>query len=73
MNVLVDVVEDECALLVVGGVIDTALEHAAAVPVPAQFDDGAQDLLDDGAPVGGREATQTLLQDVVGVQVLGHR
>lgn len=61
---------DQGDLLVTGRVVDAALEDAAAVTVSANFDAVVTDSAEDELSVKGAELVETLLNDVVAVQVL---
>jgi len=52
------------------GVIDTALQDAAAVAVSANFDAVLADSIEDEGRIGSAQLVQTLLNDVVAVEVL---
>jgi hypothetical protein len=65
---------DKLNALLLGCVINTALEDAATVPVGGNFDTVDGDGIINELVVRGNEAVQALLDDVVAVEVLdeGH-
>ena len=65
---------DKLNALLLGRVVDTALENAATVPVGGNFDTVDGDSIINELVVRRNEAVQALLNDVVAIEVLdeGH-
>lgn len=65
---------DELNALLLGCVVDTALENAATVPVSGNFDTVDSDGIINELVVRRNETVQALLDDVVAIEVLdeGH-
>jgi hypothetical protein len=61
---------NEPNLLVAVGMVDAALQDAAAVAVGADLDAVVTDSVEDELSVGGAELVQALLNDVVAVEIL---
>lgn len=61
---------DQINLLVTGSVINAALKYAAAMTVCANRDAVLTDSIKDVLGFGGLEVIQTLLNDVVTIEIL---